>query len=231
MRAVPESTEREAMPYPDKVRNFLTHVDSYHRAYYEANTFGGPSLHFHRRALDTRQPPGNVAHLEYVYATLASWGMHRMGKGGSKMQPFERFQRSIELLTDKISTAQTFDFRSMDDASWAVVKSVFQGIDIMASRTSLVGHSKVLHHMMPNIVPPIDREYTLRQLRGNTNIQNDLDKEWSTLQEIVSGFFVPVASDVGFHRKASEWIAHQEQYPWDTSVMKVVDNLLIGSQK
>lgn len=217
--------------YQDKVRDILVNMDKYHRAYYEAETFRGPSLYFHRRALETRKPPGSLVHLEYVYATLASWGMHRMGKGGSKMENFETFRRSIELLTDKISQAQRFDFRAMDDAKWALVREIFEGINVMASGTSLVGNSKVMHHMMPNIVPPIDREYTLRYLRGNTTIKNDLDQEWLSLKEIVSAFFIPVARHPDFHLMASQWVSNQDIYPWDTSVLKVVDNLLIGSKK
>ena len=218
-------------PYHDKVRDTLANADRYHRAYYEAETFRGPSLYFHRRALETRQSPGSLAHLEYVYATLASWGMHRMGKGGSKMQSFDTFRRSIGPLTDKISEAQRFDFRAMDDARWALLRELFQGINIMASGTSLVGNSKVLHHMMPNIVPPIDREYTLRYLRGNTNIRNDLDQEWLTMKGIISDFFIPVACHTDFHLRASKWIASEDEYPWDTSALKVVDNLVIGSKK
>lgn len=217
--------------YQDKISDILVNADDYHSAYYMAEIFGGPSLYFHLRALETRQSLGDVAHLEYVYATLASWGMHRVGKGGPKMQSFEIFRRSIGPLLDKISEAQNYDVREMDDAKWALVCHIFKGINIMASGTRLVGHSKVLHHMMPNIVPPIDREYTLRYLRGNTNIKNDLDQEWLTLKEIVSDFFIPVASHPDFHLKASIWIASQDQYPWDTSVLKVVDNLLIGSKK
>jgi hypothetical protein len=71
--------------YQEEVRDILANVERYHRAYYEAETFRGPSLYFHHRALETRQSPGDLAYLEYVYAALASWGMHRMGKGGSKI--------------------------------------------------------------------------------------------------------------------------------------------------
>ena len=81
----------------------------------------------------------------------------------------------------------------------------------------------------PNIVPPIDREYTLRYLYGTTTIANDVDKEWRMMGEIMSGFFIPVASDAAFAARADKWIALQR--PWDTSVMKVIDNLLIGSRK
>ena len=76
------------MSYQNKVGDLLDNAEKYHQAYYrafrDAETFGGPSLHFHRRALATRHSPGDSAHLEYVYATLAFLRMHRMGKGGSK---------------------------------------------------------------------------------------------------------------------------------------------------
>jgi len=219
------------MRYQDKVRDILANMDRYHRAYYESEAFSGPSLYFHRRALETRQPSGSLAHLEYVYATLASWGMHRMGKGGSKMKSFEDFRRSTKLLTDKISQAQRFDCRAMDNPKWILVGEIFKEIEVMASGTSLVGNSKALHHIMPNIVPPIDREYTLRYLRGNTNIKNDLDQEWLSLKEIVSDFFIPIACHTDFHLMANQWVSSQDKYPWDTSVLKVVDNLLIGWKK
>ena len=85
--------------------------------------------------------------------------------------------------------------------------------------------------MLPNIVPPIDREYTLRYLRGNTNIRNDLAYEWQLMKGIISEFFIPAASDSAFKAKASQWMGRTDEYPWDTSLLKIVDNLVIGSTK
>ncbi len=85
--------------------------------------------------------------------------------------------------------------------------------------------------MMPNIVPPIDREYSLRYLRGNSNVCNDLDLEWASLKEIISDFFIPIACDAECNLKAMKWIESQSEYPWDTSLLKVVYNLVIGSRK
>jgi hypothetical protein len=215
--------------YQDNVAGILANAEKYHHAYYQAETFRGPSLYFHQRALQTRNSVGLVIHLEYVYATLASWGMHRMGNGGAKMRPFDAFCQSVEPLMEKIAEAQRFSPQNISPSEWAVLKEVFQGIKVMASGTSLVGNSKVMHHMMPNIVPPIDRNYTLRYLRGNTSISNDVDREWQIMKETISDFFIPVASDAEFASKARECVASQDKYPWDTSVLKVVDNLVIGS--
>lgn len=217
--------------YQEKVADILTNAERYHDAYYEAETFRGPSLYFHQRALETRKLRNFSIHLEYVYATLASWGMHRMGARGSKMQQFETFRRSVEPLKDRVVEAQQFTPQTMSSAEWSVLNEVFRAIKVMATGTSLVGNSKVMHHMMPNIVPPIDRYYTLSYLRGNSNICNELDLEWALMKEIISDFFIPIACDAEYNLKGMKWIERQSEYPWDTSLLKIVDNLVIRSRK
>jgi len=218
------------MPFEQRVADILKNAETYHRAYYEAERFGGPSLYFHRRALATQSPDVTTQHLEYVYATLASWGMHRMGKGGSKMQNFDIFRKSVAPLRGRIAQAQEFMLSAMTGHVWNTVREIFYGIKIMASGTSLVGNSKAMHHMMPNLVPPIDREYTLKYLRGNKTIKNDLEAEWKLLQCIVSDLFAPVSGDRAFAETARAWTLQQDRFPWDTSILKVIDNLVIGSQ-
>lgn len=217
-----------AIGYDGKIRDILENADTYHRAYYKANTFRGPSLYFHHRALETRQEPSSLAHLEYIYATLSAWGMHRMGRKGSKMQSFDVFRQSIELVKDRIAEAQRFDLREMNEHGWDCLEEIFRGVKVMASGTTLVGNSKVMHHMLPNIIPPIDREYTLWFTRGNTNLKNDLDYEWQVMKDIISKVFIPVACDGGFRAMADRWMARKQEYPWDTSYLKIVDNLIIG---
>ena len=147
------------------------------------------------------------------------------------MVSFETFYRSIEPLRDRIIEAQLFDFMYMSSERWSKISDIFFGIKVMTSRTSLVGNCKGMHHMIPNIIPPIDREYTLKFLIGNTNIKNDLAYEWQLMQNIISDFFIPVASDKAFQIEANRWMAMKNEYPWDTSIFKVVDNLIIGLKK
>lgn len=82
-------------PYQDKVRDILANVDRYHRAYYEAETFRGPSLYFHRRALETRQSPGDLAHLECVYATLASGGCTEWARAAPRCRALKPFGEAL----------------------------------------------------------------------------------------------------------------------------------------
>jgi len=216
--------------YSNQIKDILKNAEKYHSVYYQAEKFRGPSLYFHRRSLEARKTEKFETFLEYIYATLASWGMHRMG-GGPKMLSFNIFLESVMAVKKLIDEAETIDFRKVKNSDWFLLEEIFRNINVMESRTSLVGNSKVMAHLLPNIVPPIDREHTLKYLRGNTNIKNDLDYEWKLMHEIIGNFFIPIAYDVTFLRKANTWIDDQSNFPWDTSVLKVIDNLVISIKK
>jgi len=217
--------------YTDKVFDVLKNAEKYHSSFYASEIFHGPSLYFHRRTLEARNTERFECYLEYIYATLASWGMHRMGKGGSKMVGFEVFKESVLKIRDKIDYAQKISYENISEDEFRVLEEIFKRIKIMASATTIVGNSKVMAHMIPNLIPPVDREYTLRYLKGNTNIKNALDHEWNLFREILIGFFFPVANDHQFKLQANDWISNQTLYQWDTSILKVIDNLIIGARK
>jgi hypothetical protein len=73
----------------------LDTLDVAHEAYYEKEKFGGPSLYFHVQSLKSARELQFDRFSECAYAMLASWGMHRMGSGGSKMREFDEFQLSL----------------------------------------------------------------------------------------------------------------------------------------
>ena len=146
------------------------------------------------------------------------------------MRDFGIFKESVDLLADDIAQAKAFDCHQMDETKWALLKRIFAGIKVMATDISLVGNSKVMHHLLPNLIPPIDREYTLWYLRENNTIENNLDWEWLLMREFIEEFFIPVISNKGFEEKAAAWLGEQEKYSWDTSMMKIVDNLIIGAK-
>ncbi|MDL1971328.1 MAG: hypothetical protein LWW94_10290 [Candidatus Desulfofervidaceae bacterium] len=215
--------------YKEKKLDILNNAEKYHDKFYKVEKFRGPSLYFHRRTLEMINSSNFDLYLEFIYATLASWGMHRMGQGGSKMQNFDVFKNSIMKIREQIEQAREIDYQSINDADWKLLKTIFCNIKVMASGTSLVGNSKVMAHLLPNIIPPIDREYTLRYLKGNTNIKNEINVEWDLMREIIENFFIPVARNSNFTQKANNWIDNQSEYPWDTSIFKVIDNLIIGA--
>jgi hypothetical protein len=209
----------------------LQSLDVAHAAYYRAGTFTGPSLYFHRRALEAGKEGDVRRFAEIAYALLAAWGMHRMGRGGSKMREFEDFEASLKPLWPAVLRLQQAAPENLGESGWRELSEVFCGIRCMATGTSLVGNSKVMAHALPNLVAPVDREYTLRFLFGSTNIANDLAREWEKLRAILRDFFHPVVRAESFTPKAKEWQERQAEFRWDTSPLKIVDNLVIGLLK
>jgi hypothetical protein len=122
----------------------LQSLDVAHAAYYRAETFGGPSLYFHVRALEAAKDADFGRFVESAYALLAAWGMHRMGRGGSKMREFEDFKASLKPLWPVVLRLQQAMPESLDEAGWRELREVFCGIRCMSTGTSLVGNSKVM---------------------------------------------------------------------------------------
>ena len=209
----------------------LRNLDAAHAAYYAAPVFGGPSLHFHLRALTTAQT-GDVASFALAaYAMLASWGMQRAGRSGPQLCKFGKFAASLQTVWPLITGLQQTLPHQLVDKHWADLTAVFSGIDAMASRSSLVGTSKVMAHALPRLVAPVDRRYTLRFLFGSEQVRNDKPAEWATLRRCLQDFFYPVAASPKFIVKAEAWMKQSVTFRWDTSPLKVVDNLLVGFQQ
>jgi hypothetical protein len=59
--------------------------------------------------------------------------------------------------------------------------------------------------------------------------QNDLEREWQLMRKILSDFYNPIAHNWNFQEKAKRWMADEVRFPWDTSILKVIDNLVIGA--
>jgi hypothetical protein len=209
----------------------IKNMKSYHEKYYKEAVFSGPSLYFHIKSLSlsNQNESGNFA--DSCYATLATWGMHRMGTGGSKMVNFEVFDNTVKLMWPKIKILQSKYPNELIESDWFLLKEIFSTIKVMESRTSLVGNSKVMAHALPNLVPPIDRQYTLTLLYGNGIIVNDIEKEWNSLREILMNYFYPISKDKDFISVSDEWMTNREKYKWDTSRLKIIDNLIIGYMK
>ncbi len=208
----------------------LAALDEAHHAYYRAEVFSGPSLYFHLKSLEAARAQDFERFAEYVYAVLPSWGMHRMG-GGPKMREFDEFHSSLRVVWPIALQLQEKTPSSLGESDWTSLRAVFCGIRCMATGTSLVGNSKVMAHLLPKLIPPVDREYTLNFLFRHSQITNGIEGEWKKLSQILDDFFYPVAQSPLFQLKAEEWLTQNNRFKWDTSALKIVDNLVIGFSK
>lgn len=130
------------------------------------NDFGGPSIYFHNRSLDEKNKNFlSDSHIENIYATLASWGMHRMGVTKTKMVNFNGFKNSILKQRASLLELKDIKFESVNINIVELIEQLNEicfSFQVSESKSKLVANSKTLAHILPNLVPPIDRQHTVR---------------------------------------------------------------------
>jgi hypothetical protein len=79
----------------------------------EAERFSGPSLYFHLKTIGCLRNQGYATQaiisediFDWLYATLASWGMHRMGKGNTKLRDLDVIKASVRAHAASIASLQ-----------------------------------------------------------------------------------------------------------------------------
>ncbi|MGH6869443.1 MAG: hypothetical protein ACREDA_11370, partial [Methylocella sp.] len=104
--------------FDDQKSQLLASLDGAHESYYRSEIFGGPSLYFHLKSLEAARAQALQAFTEYVYATLAAWGMHRMGPGGAKMCEFGEFQSSVGDIWPLVLLLQNKTPEKLNESDW-----------------------------------------------------------------------------------------------------------------
>lgn len=209
------------------IGDFSGHLSRFERS----NAFSGPSLYFHAKAIARRLEYSRVDDLladdlffEYVYAVLPAWGMHRMGTQAAKVGDFESMVGSFRSCADEIELL--WDVHITDVAEGAVaavaeqVWRVLGSLQVSTSATKIVAGSKALHHVLPSLVPPIDRQYTFRFFTGQRNLASSDQKaflEW-----------FPYFAEIGSRAAAEIQDALDRGGVMATGAAKVIDNAIIG---
>ena len=191
--------------------------------------FTGPSLYFHRKTIARRKAHVNVAELledaefcDSLYATLTAWGMHRMGPGNTKLldldlikASFRSQAASIQALDGRILGAgPESETSQIARAVWRIVES----LRVSVAEARIVANSKALHHILPSLVPPIDREYSFRFFYGRNTLSIE---EGLAFEEM----FVELDR---IARSCESEIRERIGRGWHTSHSKVVDNAIVG---
>lgn len=214
----------------NRINKLIRNFDDYLRHFENANLFTGPCQYFHietvRRlrnlGLDHILNDRNDRFYQLVYGTLVSWGMHRMGKGGAKMIDFEPFRNSIvsqkegilSLQDKKLSNLGEEEIFDVRDSLWGIIDR----LKVSSTKAKLVANSKTLHHILPNLVPPMDREYTLNFFYGNKMLTDD---------EVVFKDIYPKMYRISTEKRESiKDYVNPETF--NSSETKIIDNVIVG---
>lgn len=204
--------------------------------FYQNEAFIGPSIYFHKRVINLVRTNSllslleNEHFVEYIYATLSSWGMHRMGEGGSKMRDFDEFRQTIISSKDVFLELGKLKLDTLTEDNkkhaFSLLGQLFANLRVMESNSNLVGNSKVIHHILPDLVPPIDRQYTVRFFYGDLRSKYSpiyyKEEEGDIFAEIMNCFYTIC------RRLSLTESDFDKTRPMNTSIPKIIDNAIIG---
>jgi hypothetical protein len=193
-------------------------------------SFGGPSVYFHKRALQSQKSDFlGREHLEMIYAVMPSWGMHRMGSRGAKMVDFNTFENEILRNSDLLLKLSSINYRNVDVNE--IVNILTKNIHVSTSNSFLVSSSKVVHHILPNLISPIDRNYSIRFIKNKkSNFGNkpiNINNEEAYCLIFLQGMYDFIDSNENIMSKYLIDISDNENYNFNTNITKIFDNLIM----
>ena len=219
-----------------KVNDLIDNFDSYISYFKKDNPFSGPSEYFYMnkiiKTIKTRDD-GKIFctdFIELVYATLASWGMHRMGPDnkGAKMNDFGAFKDCImknKELFIELSPLKLEEVK-LDVESIEKLNKIYSYLGpLMRSNSKLVATTKVMHFFLPDLVPPMDREYTMKFFNiilptiKSSNDHKNIEKEVE-----IFNFVLLKMQDICKNVDCKKFIDNL----FSPSVPKVLDNAIVG---
>lgn len=187
-----------------------------------------PASHFHIKTISRLKTIGLKAvfddglFFDYLYATLATWGM---ASRRARLAGFHSFVDRICGYRQRIMELgnQSLALLSKDEDTNAVITviqdiwEVLPNMRVSETKSQLVAGSKTLHHLLPDLVPPIDKKYTLGFFELKTSEQK------AFLQVFVNYLYI--------YERTADLINHiMRKNPLNSSVTKAIDNAIIGYQ-
>ncbi len=209
----------------ERIADLIKNVDYF--AKQGIKNFSGPSTHFYSKVIgchngkSLRQVLDDPDFYEYAYATLASWGMHRLGERGAKMQDFDSFKESIHSCRSELLNLDGLALERLQpdqmNQTQKVLQTIFHKLKIMKTDSKIVGTSKTLHFILPELVVPIDREYTLPFFKKHLTPKNE-----ETVFAELFKMFVEISQRLKLGK------SHFETEQFQPSVAKLIDNAIVG---
>jgi len=238
-RPLESFSEQVVEPMQGRMQDLIARFEDHLERFRAEEPFTGSSLYFHRKTrcmLDRARLLGDCdaqavascidddSFLESLYATLTAWGLDRMGPTGPKLVNFKEFAASFRHHREEICelSSHRLDLLPANEVSIVAGKiwGLIAELDIGKARRKIVSGSKALHHLLPDLVPPIDNAYTL-EFFGKRIISE-------ANEEHAFHFMYPRFREIGVACKGAIDKRLAQPTDWDTRITKVIDNAIVG---
>lgn len=199
-------------------RNFTAYLTEFN----DDPPFTDIQVSYHITALDLRDKLGGAAksidsdgYLHALYFTLEAWGMNSKG---AKMQDYDKFASSIRSYKGGIAALENTRLSQIDAEIAHKLWRIIQGMQLSQTQSQTVTGAKALHHLLPQLLPPIDREYTQPFFRYN-------DARFQYNQEAAFKLMLPYFARIAQRVDLPSYVGKAR---WATSESKLIDNAIIG---
>jgi hypothetical protein len=213
-----------------RIEKLIQDFDRYVRWYDRYTPFNKPDqLSFHVTTIRRRRELGSAAlaatdsqFCRSLYRTLQSWGI------GQRMSRLIAYDAFAERIASRAKEFSNFDRFAIDDPTLDIDRTaeevwlLIDSLKIVENISKLVPSTKALHHLLPDLVAPVDREYT-QTFFGlhNPEFQGQYGSQKPVFIQTFTTFSL-IAREVTLGR----YVGTGE--PWRTSKSKVIDNALVG---
>jgi hypothetical protein len=186
------------------------------------------AFYFYRDIIKMHQENKNVKELmnddkfiKLLYETLDAWNMNSRG---STMVSFEEFKNSVESCQEEIAEMSRYSIENLNENDiefiFSKVDILFNKLNITTQHSKIVGVSKTLHFLLPELFMPVDRTYTMNFFYNGYNYKKYMKSEIATFKEIFKDFY-RIIKDINISK------VDIDNVRWNTSLPKLVDNALI----
>jgi hypothetical protein len=144
------------------IDGFQRYVDAYDRL----TPFDGRQLAAHRQTVALYQDAGSVEaavhddrFLASLRQTLNAWGI---GIRASRLLPQDDFAAALQAAAPQLTAMEELAIDSPDlpnGVADRLLEIIFE-VRVVENKAKLVAGTKILHHLLPALVPPMDRQWT-----------------------------------------------------------------------
>lgn len=205
-----------------QVDELCKNFDAYLIEFNGAPPFTDTQVSYHIATLDLRRKLGSAAKsvdsdefLHALYSTLEAWGMN---SNGARLQEYGQFAASVRAYKGGIAALEGVGAAQIDADVTRRLWRIIQGMQLSQTQSQTVTGAKALHHLLPRLLPPIDRGYTQPFFRySNPQFQYNQETAFGLMLE----YFARIAQRVDLDRYVGT-------ARWATSESKLIDNAIIG---
>jgi len=206
-------------------QEFLNYVHIYnsnYRVHSESKNNYLNLMKMYTEAEDYRTLLRNSNYISLAYQTLQDWNMDQRG---AKLVDLSDFRDSILSYVESLAHLKEYRLELLNTSEIGKVltelKGLFVNLKVMQTQARIVGVSKTLHFLLPNLVMPVDRENILSLLY--------LGSKYSANPEREFGYFSQIFEEYRhLCHKLGLSVRDVDRLGWNSSIPKMIDNALIG---